>query len=416
MRGRFGAESVGYALAVLVAAAAPTIGRYAGVSFAAIALGHVVSRSAVTPASYGRRGRRSTVFAATAAVIALLIHQFALPVFWLTGPVVLVVAGTLGARLRWREGPGATVVFMLTGGAGAALAGTVLAPGAVAPAVLGATTGAIVAGTARSVLASERPAVLLVAGTLGLGVATTIGPVTGPAVATALVITAGLGAFAYTAGSMTASGTFAGVLLAFVTIVAAGYGWFLLLGLFVVSGAVCTHYREDEKEAMGIVEFGEHRRSFANVMANGAVALTAALAAGAAAGAAPLAASLAFGGSIATASGDTLSSEIGSVHGEPRLITTLERVRPGTDGGVSPVGEVVTVVGAATIAMAAVVLGVVPMSGAIAVTLGGVAGAHADSLLGATVEDRYVGNDAVNLLACVAGGAVAIGVGTIPIV
>ncbi|MFN7132546.1 MAG: DUF92 domain-containing protein [Myxococcales bacterium] len=31
---------------------------------------------------------------------------------------------------------------------------------------------------------------------------------------------------------------------------------------------------------------------------------------------------------------DTLSSEIGGVFDSPRLITTLERVPPGTDGGV----------------------------------------------------------------------------------
>ncbi|MFP4174759.1 MAG: DUF92 domain-containing protein, partial [Halobacteriales archaeon] len=120
-----------------------------------------------------------------------------------------------------------------------------------------------------------------------------------------------------------------------------------------------------------------------------------------------IAAAFAFVGGIATAAADTASSEIGTVTGYPRLITTFERVPPGTDGGVSWQGEVVTVVAVAVVGVTAYGVGVVPLSGAVAAAFAGLVGAHVDSLLGATVEGRYIGNSGVNLWSCTVGALVA---------
>lgn len=408
MRRGWSGESAGYALALLCAAASPSLGRYAAVPFAVLAVGSAATGKALSDRS--GVGRDVAVFALAAAALATLVVLGGHPVYLVTAPVAFVVAGHVGSRARWRADAGAGGVYLLVGGSAAAVAAA-LGPAAGGLAA-GVGTGAVAGAALRSVMAEDRPTVLLAAAAAGTSVGAAFGGPPAVGVVIALLVTVVLGGFAYRAGAMTASGAFGGVLLAFVTIVAAGYRWFVLLGLFVVMGAAWTRYREEEKIALDVVDVGEDRRGFSNVMANGVVALAAAVAFGLSPDAvATSTAALAFGGSIATATGDTLSSEIGSVHGEPRLITTMEHVPPGTDGGVSAVGEAVTVVGAVGIGVAATVLGVVGPGGMLAIAVGGVVGAHVDSLLGATLESRFLGNDAVNLAACAAGAAAAAGVG-----
>ena len=109
---------------------------------------------------------------------------------------------------------------------------------------------------------------------------------------------------------------------------------------------------------------------------------------------------------LAEAAADTVSSEIGQVlGGKPWLITTLSRVEPGTDGGVTLEG---TVAGAASALLVATV-GFWAMHGwhqlpgywvsILLCASGGIFGLLFDSLLGATVERKgWLNNDAVNFL------------------
>ena len=112
---------------------------------------------------------------------------------------------------------------------------------------------------------------------------------------------------------------------------------------------------------------------------------------------------------LGEATADTVSSEIGQVFGgRPYLLTTLRRVDPGTDGGVSLRG---TLAGgfAALIVIATGVwaLGVDWHIGA-AGYAGGIAGLIFDSLLGATAEQRgMVGNDLVNFTSTLFAALVA---------
>ena len=111
---------------------------------------------------------------------------------------------------------------------------------------------------------------------------------------------------------------------------------------------------------------------------------------------------------------DTLSSEIGGLYDDPRLITTFERVDPGTDGAVTWQGEVAGLVGAGIIAGIAGALFTSVDAVGTAVVLGaGVAGMTVDSVLGATIEGRIVDNQGVNLLATVAAAVVGVALAVI---
>lgn len=275
--------------------------------------------------------------------------------------------------------------------------------------VLGAVFGALTAENLRRLFHGRNAWLILVFTALAVTVGVLIPiNVSVTEILLALAVTLTLGVTAYLLGAMNVKGVLAGVLLGFATIVAGGYNWFLLLGVFVVLGALSTKYKYEEKVSLGIAEEDRGRRGFLNVMANGSVALASVLLYSYMNSPIENLALLAFAGTIATSTADTLSSELCSVHSKPRLITTLEIVPHGTDGGITLLGEIVTVVAAALIAVLGVLLGLLSPGMAIVVGFGGVVGAHMDSLLGATLEGWVLTNNSVNLGACITGAVTPI--------
>jgi uncharacterized protein (TIGR00297 family) len=228
----------------------------------------------------------------------------------------------------------------------------------------------------------------------------------------ALVFSFFLGVLAYRAKIADVSALLSAALLGVLIIVFSGLSWFLLLLTFFILGGGFTKYKYAYKESIGIAQAKDGIRSYENVFSNS----TAALALAVAYGVFPehsLPIIYAYMGTVATATGDTLASEIGTTaRGRPRMITTLKLSEPGVDGAVSLLGELAAIFGSAVIGILAYLLGISDnlLLAVLIATAGGFFGTNMDSLLGATLQKRgLLSNSGVNFVATFAGAGISAG-------
>lgn len=211
-----------------------------------------------------------------------------------------------------------------------------------------------------------------------------------------------VGAFTYNRKALDLWGTLAMVIMGIIIIFSAGISWLLLILIFLILSLVATRHSKYYKQNLGIYE---GKRTAKNVISNGVVAFIMA-----AFGGYYLPLVGGFIGAIATATADTLASEIGILQ-RPRLITTMRKVDPGTDGAISVLGTLVGIVGAAIIGIAAFFLGIIsdPLLSLKIAVISGTVGCFMDSILGAVFERRnFINNEHVNLLATITGALVGI--------
>ncbi|ELY76502.1 DUF92 domain-containing protein [Natrinema pallidum] len=361
-------------------------------------------------------------FVLAGVALGLMATAASMPRTVFVGTLLLVGYGNLGeqlVRLRTDDGVVRVTGFCLMGIV-AAVAGQAVthaltdttAPSAIPILIFLAASGALLAALLRDVLLrSDDPIVVLAVGLL-LWLLAELGPAVATGeIAIALAVTVAFGYASYALETASIAGMLTGVLLGLVTIVLGGYSWFAVLISFFAIGGLSTKFRYDRKRTLGVAEDNNGARGSGNVLGNAAVALVAVLGYAASdAGFLPHEPELflfAFAGSIATAMSDTLSSEIGSVFERPRLITTLEPVDPGTDGGVTWQGELAGIVGATVVAgIAYGLFPAVELVGAAVIVAAGVVGMTVDSLLGATLEGTVLGNQGVNFLATLSGALV----------
>lgn len=193
------------------------------------------------------------------------------------------------------------------------------------------------------------------------------------------------------------SGAVAGFAVAFALYVSAGAGAFAVLAaLFAVTFAA-TRLGRQQKLHLGTAERPEGRDA-TQVLANVGIAALFAASYKAFGHPALLAGCAA---ALAEAAADTVSSECGQAFGShARLLTTGTRVPAGTNGGVSLAGTACGAVAALGMALVAAWAGLVGWGGLGPgiVVLAALAGVFLDSLLGATLEGPgWLNNNAVNL-------------------
>jgi uncharacterized protein (TIGR00297 family) len=209
------------------------------------------------------------------------------------------------------------------------------------------------------------------------------------------IVTALFAVLAYALGMVSRGGALGGFLVGTLIYACLGPQGFAILALFVIGGSLLTRLGYARKRRAGTAEAGGGRRGARNALANCSVALICALLASLTSSQAFTAA---FVASLGAAFADTAESEVGQLYGRaPRLITTLMRVPPGTDGAVSLPGTLAGLLAAALTATLGSALGLVgDANSMILVTLAAFLGTVADSLAGALTP--RLGNETTNVL------------------
>ena len=184
----------------------------------------------------------------------------------------------------------------------------------------------------------------------------------------------------------------------------AAFQWkgYVLVCLYFVAGTLVTKVGKRIKMEEGTYERNEGKRTPASVWGSGFAAFVCALLALWFAEEERLCALLRAGfvASFASKLSDTVASEIGKAYGKTTiLISTMRPVPRGTDGAISVEGTMAGLVASGVYVVFALMLGLVNTAGAVACTVAAFLANNFESLLGATVQQKYdlLNNDVVNM-------------------
>jgi uncharacterized protein (TIGR00297 family) len=177
-----------------------------------------------------------------------------------------------------------------------------------------------------------------------------------------------------------------------------GYTGLGMLAAFFVLAVLATAHRKGYKARLTVAHRHQERRQLSQVLANGGIPAVLGLLSFTFPPAEPVL-NLMLAGAIASATADTLASELGMVYGRNTFnVLSWRREPAGLDGVISIEGTLSGVGGATIIALIyAASAGL--QKQVIVVIVAGAVGNLADSVIGALWERKhYLGNDAVNTL------------------
>ena len=235
----------------------------------------------------------------------------------------------------------------------------------------------------------------------------------------AAVVTALLAGASVRARALTPSAAVVATVFGWAILFLGGIPYLALLILFVLAGSLATRYGWEEKAARKLAEGREGQRGVSNVLAHILVPLgiTALLPFDPVLGTSGLA-PFVFVSALACGTADTFASEFGVLSGKAYSVLTLRPVPAGTNGGVSPGGElwaflgalVTLTVGSAFFFLLGSGLATSPIFWFGGGTLLGFLGCQIDSVLGLTLENRgHLGKGSVNFLAMLMTALLAAG-------
>lgn len=225
-----------------------------------------------------------------------------------------------------------------------------------------------------------------------------------------VAITCGLSAGAVRSGALTLFAGVAATVFGSFIVILGGFPYLALLVLFVVASVLATRYRFEEKRRRNVQEGTHGERGVANVLAHVLVPTVLVAGSWVTPGLSPPATTaFLYTSALAFGAADTFASEFGVLAGQARSLLTGRKVMPGTNGGVSALGEVWAFVGAITTALFAGALfhvfhQPIPSLGILlgGITLAGFIGCQLDSLIGETLENRrYLSKGGTNLVSMV---------------
>jgi uncharacterized protein (TIGR00297 family) len=201
----------------------------------------------------------------------------------------------------------------------------------------------------------------------------------------------------YKTGKLTGSGAITGGVVALCIYMGTGFTGIAMLATFFVLATIATSHKKNTKRKLGDGQHPE-KRDARQVLANGGLPAILGLLAFIIPDNALLATVL-MAAAFASATADTLSSELGTVYGKRFYnIITFKPDENGRDGVISLEGTLIGITGAAVIA-AVYAIGFGWNSMFLYIIIAGTMGNIADSVLGATLERKgYMNNNEVNFL------------------